>query len=270
VPTGEVRVRPGQRMPHRPVENVPSHRARLVSCVGRCRCGLATRGEHEHTHSNGREHRSRDEHDEPDDLPRREHDRTDDRYGDPQDETDPRNDEAPSGCPESAHTRDTIAETCRLFAQNVVVRVYQYWLNRYSTLIVALLLVVLFAYVVASGELTLPTTMIGGAFFVGPLLLITPRCVAGGVEGTATELIVRGWLWSRRIPRGAITEISPTKVTWITPSGRGRWTPLTMFWNGLNPWTPIAEHNEHAIHSIRRWLDGEAPEPPRHRSIGLQ
>ena len=138
-------------------------------------------------------------------------------------------------------------------------RVYQYWPNRYSPLLVALLLVACFTYGVVSEALSLRSALLGGPVFILPLLALTPRSIRGGAEGTESELIVRGWLWTRRIPRAAISDVTQDFVVWTAPSGKVRVTHLTMFWNGARTPRPFYEHNVRAITQIRAWSVQRAP-----------
>jgi len=132
-------------------------------------------------------------------------------------------------------------------------RLHQYWLHRYSTAIVAGVATLLFMYGAIEGDVTTETAVLGGLVIAGPLLALTPRCILGGVEFTDSELIVRGWLWSRRIERGAISAVNADVIVWTASSGNRRVTPLTMFWTFAGYTSAMRVHNENAVNTIIRW-----------------
>lgn len=81
-----------------------------------------------------------------------------------------------------------------------------------------------------------------------------------GVRCEPDVLVVRGWLWSRRIPRSAIAEVPRDPdgtpfapgVSW-RHGGRRRWTPLTAFWVSNDPFGLVFPAAEDALRLLRLW-----------------
>ncbi|MFJ3379511.1 hypothetical protein ACIPJ2_03810 [Curtobacterium sp. NPDC090217] len=81
-----------------------------------------------------------------------------------------------------------------------------------------------------------------------------------GVRCEPDVLVVRGWLWSRRIPCSAVTDVPRDPagtlfalgVTW-RHGGRRRWTPLTAFWVSSDPFGLVSPAAEDALRLLRLW-----------------
>jgi hypothetical protein len=86
--------------------------------------------------------------------------------------------------------------------------------------------------------------------------LITVRSIfLAGAICTEDELIVRGMLWSRRIPRTAIEEITESwaVVVWRGMRVGKRFTPMTAFFTG-NSAQWFEDYNHAAIKTVREWV----------------
>ncbi|MDH6181156.1 hypothetical protein M2152_001338 [Microbacteriaceae bacterium SG_E_30_P1] len=84
------------------------------------------------------------------------------------------------------------------------------------------------------------------------------------------RIVIRGFLWSRTVPRDRVTGLSPSR--WLisrTRNGRPWVTPITVFWNfGPAPlW--FESHNGAAMIRIRHWIERRPARPPQHRGDGL-
>lgn len=128
-----------------------------------------------------------------------------------------------------------------------------------------------FAMIVPAAVLTYASLNVlirhpGPETFVLALLFVVPS-VAGalrwilvaGASRVEHTLIVRGLIWSRRIPLNAIQRVSKgySTVYWETSSGQRRATPLTAFWSKPRPAEFITEYNNQRINSIRAWFREE-------------
>ena len=76
--------------------------------------------------------------------------------------------------------------------------------------------------------------------------------LVAGAECANGTLIVRGLLWSRRIPRSQIEKITKgyVFVWWRTPRGHRRVSAMTAFWSRPNPVESVTKYNNDPINSI--------------------
>lgn len=100
---------------------------------------------------------------------------------------------------------------------------------------------------------------------------LTFRSLRAGVVLTDDFLVIRGWLWSRSIPREQIRTVTNLKwVEWVSRRGRRRFSPLMMFWNISRPTRRMIEHHDEAISVVGKWIRGktvrwpQVPHDPRH------
>ncbi|ROQ31935.1 hypothetical protein EDD98_0901 [Streptomyces sp. PanSC19] len=60
--------------------------------------------------------------------------------------------------------------------------------------------------------------------------VLAVRGYRAGVRCEGERLVVRGFLWTRVVPRASVGEVTDfPAVRWTTPDGRNRWTPVTAF-----------------------------------------
>ncbi|MFF8376362.1 hypothetical protein ACF07V_09570 [Streptomyces sp. NPDC015661] len=60
--------------------------------------------------------------------------------------------------------------------------------------------------------------------------VLAVRGYRAGVRCEGGRLVVRGFLWTRVVPRAAVDAVTDfPAVRWTTPAGRKRWTPVTAF-----------------------------------------
>jgi len=68
-------------------------------------------------------------------------------------------------------------------------------------------------------------------------------------------VVVRGWLWTRTLPRKAVVEVTDfPAVRWRDGRGRVRWTPLGMFWTSSRMLPVFVAHSEEQVRRLRRWV----------------
>jgi hypothetical protein len=109
----------------------------------------------------------------------------------------------------------------------------------------------------------------GGMVMIGCMtvlaLIAVMRTMYVGVICTEDTLIVRGSLWSRRIPRAAIMEVDTEPhdmfLIWKGRSGIWRFTPLTMMWGGDSGWMPKGSRRERQwfLAKLARWAERGRP-----------
>ena len=96
------------------------------------------------------------------------------------------------------------------------------------------------------------------------LVVIAVRGYRLGVSCKDTELTVRGYLRTRTIPRGSITEITGfPAVRWTDPRGRGRWSPLWAFHTSSREPARTRAAKERDTEALRRWLRPRKRRPTR-------
>lgn len=114
----------------------------------------------------------------------------------------------------------------------------------------------------------LPIPLLPGAV-AGPLTLMSlglSGVVVGrgyrlGVVCRPSELVVRGYIWSRTIEIGSSQAMPRASIRWQDPNGRSRSTVISAFW-GVTLVRPIQRHNDQALRSIVEWVathDGQSP-----------
>lgn len=95
-------------------------------------------------------------------------------------------------------------------------------------------------------------------------VVIAVRGYRLGVSCGDAELTVRGYLWTRTIPRGSITEITGfPAVRWTDSRGRGHWSPLWAFHTSSGEPTRTTAAKERNTEALRRWLRPRRPRPTR-------
>ncbi|MFF7279552.1 hypothetical protein [Streptomyces griseorubiginosus] len=95
-------------------------------------------------------------------------------------------------------------------------------------------------------------------------VVIAVRGYRLGVSCRDAELTVRGYLWTRTIPRGSITEITGfPAVRWTDSRGRGRWSPLWAFHTSSREPTRTTAAKAQSTEALRRWLRPGRPRPTR-------
>lgn len=74
-----------------------------------------------------------------------------------------------------------------------------------------------------------------------------------GVAVTPAAVIVRGYLWSRTVPRAAVVEVTGfPALRWQGSGPKLRWTPIVAFadFGGVLPF--VVEHGERQVSQLRR------------------
>ncbi|MFF4059383.1 hypothetical protein ACFYZ8_21940 [Streptomyces sp. NPDC001668] len=95
-------------------------------------------------------------------------------------------------------------------------------------------------------------------------VVIAVRGYRLGVLCRDAELTVRGYLWTRTILRGSITEITGfPAVRWTDSRGRGRWSPLWVFHTSSREPARTTAAKERNTEALRRWLRPHERRPTR-------
>ncbi|NYF10973.1 hypothetical protein HDC94_002129 [Leifsonia sp. AK011] len=82
------------------------------------------------------------------------------------------------------------------------------------------------------------------------------------------RIVVRGFFWSRTIPRERVLRVS--NFGWLisrTRSGRPWATPIAVFWNFGSVPLWFESHNAAALIRISRWIERRENRPARHREF---
>ncbi|MFC9596128.1 hypothetical protein ACFTUC_40840 [Streptomyces sp. NPDC056944] len=80
------------------------------------------------------------------------------------------------------------------------------------------------------------------------------RGYRAGVRCEAGRLVVRGFLWSRAIPRTAVTGVTGfPAVRWTSPGGRRRWTPVAAFTTVSGETRGVRSRKRDNTARLRRW-----------------
>lgn len=91
---------------------------------------------------------------------------------------------------------------------------------------------------------------------------IAVRGYRAGVSCGNGELTVRGYLWTRTIPRSGIVEITDfPAVRWTDPRdprGRRRWSPLWVFRADSSEIARSVASKKQNLAALRRWVRGRA------------
>ncbi|KQX53230.1 MULTISPECIES: hypothetical protein [unclassified Streptomyces] len=87
--------------------------------------------------------------------------------------------------------------------------------------------------------------------------IVAVRGFRAGVRCEAGRLVVRGFVWTRSIPRSSVTEVTPfPAVRWTTPGGRRRWTPLWAFTEPTEGTRGAQSRKRTNTTRLRRWAAG--------------
>jgi hypothetical protein len=99
--------------------------------------------------------------------------------------------------------------------------------------------------------------VIAFAVITAATIFLVARAFRAAVLLRDDSITIRGWWWSRSVPRERVVRVSDGWLIWRTSNGREVRSPLAIFWNfGDSRFVPLASHNEHALASIRRWIAG--------------
>ncbi|MGW8767823.1 hypothetical protein ACWGN5_35665 [Streptomyces sp. NPDC055815] len=80
------------------------------------------------------------------------------------------------------------------------------------------------------------------------------RGYRAGVRCEAERLVVRGYVWTRVIPRAAVTGVTDLPaVRWTSPGGRRRWTPVTVFTTLSGETAGVRARKRSNTARLRRW-----------------
>jgi hypothetical protein len=99
--------------------------------------------------------------------------------------------------------------------------------------------------------------IIAVAVIAAPTIYFVVRVIRAAVVLHDDRITIRGWWWSRTIPRDRVVRISDRGwLVWQTRSGREARSPLALFWNyGDSRFVPLASHNWYALSRIRAWIE---------------
>jgi hypothetical protein len=91
-------------------------------------------------------------------------------------------------------------------------------------------------------------------FAVIGFVILAVRGYRLGVTCERGRLSIRGYLRTRVIPRGCITEITGfPAVRWTTRKGGKRWTPIMAFMTSPSEASTASLHKAHVTRKLRRW-----------------
>ncbi|WP_369143896.1 hypothetical protein [Streptomyces sp. R44] len=80
------------------------------------------------------------------------------------------------------------------------------------------------------------------------------RGYRAGVRCEAERLVVRGYVWTRVIPRAAVTGVTDfPAVRWTSPRGRSRWTPVAVFSTLSGETAGVRARKRSNTARLRRW-----------------
>ncbi|MFF7436509.1 hypothetical protein [Streptomyces sp. NPDC008122] len=84
--------------------------------------------------------------------------------------------------------------------------------------------------------------------------VLAVRGFRAGVRCEARRLVVRGFVWTRVIPRAAVTGVTGfPAVRWTAPGGRRRWAPVTAFVEVSEETGGTRSRKRSSTVSLRRW-----------------
>ena len=112
---------------------------------------------------------------------------------------------------------------------------------------------------VVSPRLGWPWAVLFGAA-TALLLAFAARSARVAVVLGPDRVLVRGALWDRSIPRGAVRSVHdlasfPT-IHWTAPAGRHRVTPVQAMNHGSNVLRVFRDHAREGVDMLQRWADG--------------
>jgi hypothetical protein len=102
--------------------------------------------------------------------------------------------------------------------------------------------------------------VIAFALITAPTAFLVVRAFRAAVVLRDDSMTIRGWWWSRSVPRDRVVRVSDGGwLIWRARDGREVRSPLAIFWNYDDArFVPLASHNEQALATIRRWISGGA------------
>ncbi len=97
------------------------------------------------------------------------------------------------------------------------------------------------------------TAALGVVLAVGGVVL-APRGYWLSVETCSDAAVVHGLLWSRRVSRRSIVEVTDyPALIWADSSGKRRWTPVHAFQTPARTLPGVRQHHASCITTLRRW-----------------
>jgi hypothetical protein len=101
--------------------------------------------------------------------------------------------------------------------------------------------------------------------FIGVPLWLVVRSFRAGVKCEDRRLLIRGWFWSRTIPKDQILRVTNRKfVEWTSKRGAKRYSPLLMFWTWPRSYGSLDSYNSDALMTVTRWIGNEEEHRGRH------
>jgi hypothetical protein len=101
--------------------------------------------------------------------------------------------------------------------------------------------------------------------FIGVPLWLVIRSFRAGVKCEDHRLLIRGWFWSRTIPKEQIVCVTNRKfVEWTSKRGTKRYSPLLMFWTWPRSYDSLDSYNSDALTTVSRWIENEEERSGRH------
>ena len=96
-----------------------------------------------------------------------------------------------------------------------------------------------------------------GAVLFGVLgVFLAVRGYRAGASYGADEIVIRGFIYSRRIPKVRITQITEfPAVRWTREDGKARWSPIFAFYTGGQVIPSVERHNAVMIQRLQDWDD---------------
>src|SRR5262249_46534807 len=82
------------------------------------------------------------------------------------------------------------------------------------------------------------------------------------VKVDADQVVIRGWWWTRKVPRTAVHTVTVfPALRWIDRAGRVRWSPLWMF---VQPGVPRRDRQLDAeVDALTRVIEDPRSSPPK-------
>jgi hypothetical protein len=145
----------------------------------------------------------------------------------------------------------------------VRVFIHQHWLQRFGSVIPAGLVMSAFIF-------TAKTPIDSAGLFILVIFVLVPlwlviRSFRAGVKCEEHRLLIRGWFWSRSIPRNQIVKVTDRKfVEWTSKQGSTRYSPLLMFWTWPRSYGLLDSYNSEALLTVARWVGHEQEHGGRH------
>jgi len=141
--------------------------------------------------------------------------------------------------------------------------IHQHWLQRFGSVLPAGLVMSAFIFTIPLPFSSIDLVVL--LIFVGVPLWLVIRSFRAGVRLSDDRMLIRGWFWSRSIPRDRIVGLTPRKfVEWTSETGSTRLSPLTVFWTWPNSWGLFDSYNGGAFEKINHWIGREEEHTGRH------